>query len=69
MTEPDFAATREQVKRDVLRAFGVKAWQIGLAPRPWWVTPWYRIRRPFDRVRLYRKGVRWRDGRWVDTSC
>ena len=68
MSEPgdSYLATREQVKRDVLRAFGVKEWQIGLAPVPWWVPYWRKIALPFDLAMARRRGLRRVDGRWVD---
>jgi hypothetical protein len=44
---------RNELARQVLDAYQLKAWQLGLAPRPWWVRArapllraWYRLHPP-----------------------
>ena len=48
------ATFREQARADILAAFDVKPWAVGLAPVPRWI----RIRAPFMRLWLRITG-RW----------
>ncbi len=44
------AALREQIRRDTLHAFGLKAWQVGLAPAPWHARVRGRVNRARQRT-------------------
>ena len=59
-------ATPEQLQREICKAFGVKPWLIGLAPVPWWVPYWVKIRFPFDLVMARKRGLRRVNGKWVE---
>jgi hypothetical protein len=63
----DSETLREAVRADILRAFGLKPWDIGLAPVPWRVKLWRTV--TFARLR-----IRLADGpcllrhRWCDCN-
>jgi hypothetical protein len=50
--EPDI----ERAQRQILAAFGVKPWLVGLAPTPWRIRIWNRI--TFARWRTHRRLAR-----------